>query len=45
LSQQQELADGIPGAGELRVVSSPYGHDAFLIETEQISPLVKELLV
>jgi len=44
LYQQAELARGIPAAGELRVVHSPYGHDAFLIETEQISALVKELL-
>jgi homoserine O-acetyltransferase len=44
LYQQAELAAGIPDAGELRVVSSPYGHDAFLIETGQISALVKELL-
>jgi homoserine O-acetyltransferase len=44
LYQQAELATGIPTAGELRVVNSPYGHDAFLIETQQISGLVKELL-
>ncbi|MET0236507.1 MAG: homoserine O-acetyltransferase [Kibdelosporangium sp.] len=44
LSQQAELAAGIPGAGELNVVTSPYGHDAFLIETTQISALAKELL-
>lgn len=44
LHQQIELANGIPGAGEVRVINSPYGHDAFLIETEQIIPLVKELL-
>jgi homoserine O-acetyltransferase len=25
------------------VIDSPYGHDAFLIETEQIAALVKEL--
>jgi homoserine O-acetyltransferase len=44
LAQQAELAAGIPGAGDVRVVSSPYGHDAFLIEVAQISTLVKELL-
>ncbi|MEV4316036.1 homoserine O-acetyltransferase [Actinocrispum sp. NPDC049592] len=44
LYQQAELAEHIPGAGDLRVVTSPYGHDAFLIETEQIAPLIKELL-
>ncbi|ONI84351.1 homoserine O-acetyltransferase [Actinosynnema sp. ALI-1.44] len=44
LSQQIELAQGIPGAGEVRVVNSPHGHDAFLIETGQVSAFVKELL-
>ena len=44
LAQQQELASGIPGADGLRVIDSPYGHDAFLIETAQITPLIKELL-
>ncbi len=44
LYQQAELAEHIPGAGDLRVVTSPYGHDAFLIETEQIAALLKELL-
>ncbi len=44
LSQQEELAAGIPGAGGVRVIGSPYGHDGFLIETEQTGALVRELL-
>ncbi|MGW2763262.1 homoserine O-acetyltransferase MetX [Streptomyces sp. NPDC001275] len=44
LAQQAELADGIPGADRLRVIESPYGHDGFLIETEQVGRLVRELL-
>jgi homoserine O-acetyltransferase len=44
LAQQRELAAGIPSAGEPRVIDSPYGHDAFLIETEQIAGMVRELL-
>ncbi|MFJ8964005.1 homoserine O-acetyltransferase [Lentzea sp. NPDC102401] len=44
LAQQRELAAGIPGADGLRVISSPYGHDAFLIETEQVGALVTELV-
>ncbi|MDX2707630.1 homoserine O-acetyltransferase [Streptomyces sp. PA03-6a] len=44
LAQQEELAAGIPGAGPVRVVASPYGHDGFLIETEQVGELVGELL-
>lgn len=44
LSQQEELASGIPGADRLRVIESPYGHDGFLLETEQVGRLVRELL-
>ncbi len=43
-SQQAELAAGIPGADRLRLIESPYGHDGFLIETEQVAALVRELL-
>ncbi|MYW02463.1 homoserine O-acetyltransferase [Streptomyces sp. SID3343] len=43
-AQQQTLADGIPGAGPLRVVTSSYGHDGFLIELDQVAPLLTELL-
>jgi homoserine O-acetyltransferase/O-succinyltransferase len=44
LEQQAELADGIPGAGPLRLVDSPYGHDGFLIEAAAVGELVTELL-
>lgn len=44
LYQSQELAAGIKGAGEAAVISSPYGHDSFLIETPQIAALAKSLL-
>jgi homoserine O-acetyltransferase len=44
LAQQRELAAGIPGADDLRVIESPYGHDAFLIESEQVGALVTELV-
>ncbi|MGM9331559.1 homoserine O-acetyltransferase MetX [Streptomyces murinus] len=44
LDQQHELAAAIPGADRTRVVESPYGHDGFLIETEQVGALVTELL-
>ncbi|MEV7792006.1 homoserine O-acetyltransferase [Streptomyces sp. NPDC087512] len=43
-SQQAELAALIPGSDRLRVIGSPYGHDGFLIETEQVGALVRELL-
>lgn len=44
LPQQEELAAGIPSADKVRVIASPYGHDGFLIETGQVSGLVRELL-
>ncbi|MFJ3672797.1 homoserine O-acetyltransferase [Streptomyces sp. NPDC090106] len=43
-SQQAELAAGIGSADRLRVIESPYGHDGFLIEVEQVAALVRELL-
>lgn len=43
-SQQAELAAGIPTADDVRVIESPYGHDGFLIETDQVAALVKELV-
>jgi homoserine O-acetyltransferase len=43
-AQQAELAAHIPGADRLRVLESPYGHDGFLIETEQVAALVREVL-
>ncbi|GAA4667038.1 homoserine O-acetyltransferase MetX [Amycolatopsis dongchuanensis] len=42
--QSRDLAAGIATAGEAAVISSPYGHDSFLIETPQLSALVKSLL-
>jgi homoserine O-acetyltransferase/O-succinyltransferase len=44
LEQQAELVAGIPGAGPLRMVDSPYGHDGFLIEAAAVGELVTELL-
>jgi homoserine O-acetyltransferase len=44
LYQSVEIAAGIEGTAEASVVSSPYGHDSFLIETGQIAALVKALL-
>ena len=42
--QQAELAAGISGAGPLRMIDSPYGHDGFLIEAPTVSALLGELL-
>lgn len=44
LYQQVEIAAGIAGAGEVRVVHSAAGHDGFLIEHEQVGHLVADLL-
>jgi homoserine O-acetyltransferase len=44
LSQQEYLADRIPRAERVRVISSPHGHDAFLIETAQVAACLGELL-
>lgn len=44
LAQQAELAALVPTADRLRVIESPYGHDGFLIETEQVGALVREIL-
>ncbi|MEV7565431.1 homoserine O-acetyltransferase MetX [Streptomyces tanashiensis] len=44
LAQQAELAALIPSASRLRVIESPYGHDGFLTETEQVAGLVREVL-
>lgn len=44
LHQQHELADGIPGSDGLRVVTSPHGHDGFLVEADQVGALARELL-
>ena len=42
--QQERLAAGIAGCDGLEVVTSPYGHDGFLIEHEQVGALARALL-
>lgn len=44
-SQQAELAAGIATSDHLRVIESPYGHDGFLIEVQQVAALVDELVL
>ncbi|KDQ70628.1 MULTISPECIES: homoserine O-acetyltransferase MetX [Streptomyces] len=44
LAQQRELAAALPGADRPRVIGSPSGHDGFLLETDQVGALVRELL-
>ncbi len=44
LQQQRELADLIPAAEPLAVVTSPHGHDGFLVEHDQVGALAHSLL-
>lgn len=44
IHQQQELADLIPGADGLDVVTSLHGHDGFLVEFDQVGALAAALL-
>jgi homoserine O-acetyltransferase/O-succinyltransferase len=44
LHQQQEIADLVPTADGLHVVHSPYGHDGFLLETDQVATLARRTL-
>jgi homoserine O-acetyltransferase/O-succinyltransferase len=41
---QQELGRLLPGNRPVAVVESPFGHDGFLLETEQIGDIVAEAL-
>jgi homoserine O-acetyltransferase len=41
-AQQQRVADGL--GVPLRVISSPYGHDGFLVETAAVGSLIGDLL-
>ena len=44
LRQQQEIAALVPTADGLHVIASPYGHDGFLIEADQVGELVRHTL-
>lgn len=41
--EQQQIAALVPG-GKYACINSPYGHDAFLIEYEEMTKIVKEFL-
>jgi len=40
----EEVVAGVPGADEVDLVNSPYGHDAFLIESAAVGKVAAELL-
>ena len=44
LRLQQEIADLLPGSGDLRVLVSRDGHDGFLTEADEVSKLLAELM-
>ena len=44
LHLQEQLAEQIPNASPLNVISSPVGHDGFLIEADQIGKVAEEAL-
>ena len=41
---QEELARLIPRAGRMHVVTSPAGHDGFLLETDQVGDIIRAAL-
>lgn len=41
---QQEIVDLTPGAEQLDILRSPYGHDGFLVEEEQVGEFVRQAL-
>lgn len=41
---QQQIVDLAPGADELHLLVSPYGHDGFLVEDEQVGRFVAHAL-
>lgn len=41
---QQQIVDLTPGADELHLLRSPYGHDGFLVEDEQVGAFVGHAL-
>ncbi|MGZ5247123.1 MAG: hypothetical protein ACXWV5_08775, partial [Flavitalea sp.] len=43
ISEQEFIAQHIPGAS-YKVIQSPYGHDGFLLEFEQLESLIRDFL-
>jgi homoserine O-acetyltransferase len=44
IRQQADLVSALDQNTELDVISSPFGHDGFLIEIDQVAPIVKKAL-
>jgi homoserine O-acetyltransferase len=43
-AQSARIAAAVPGSGPVRTLHTPYGHDGFLIEHEQLGAMVRGLL-
>lgn len=43
-AESEKIARAVPGAGPARLLRSAYGHDGFLIEFDQLGPIVGEFL-
>lgn len=43
-AQSARIAAWVPGAEGLRIITSDHGHDGFLIEFDQLGPIVREFL-
>jgi homoserine O-acetyltransferase/O-succinyltransferase len=41
---QHQLADALPGRPPVQLINSPFGHDGFLLETEQIGKVITTAL-
>ncbi|MGB8406199.1 MAG: homoserine O-acetyltransferase [Mycobacterium sp.] len=44
IRQQEELASLLPGCAGLNVIDSKFGHDGFLVETDQVGVLIRHTL-
>lgn len=44
LRLQAELAELTPGADELHILRSPYGHDGFLVEDDQVGSFIQHAM-
>ena len=44
LHLQEEIAELLPGRPKLHVITSIYGHDAFLVENEAVGRIIREAL-
>jgi len=44
IRQQADLVSALPQKSQLHVISSPFGHDGFLIEFDQVAPVITKTL-